>query len=128
MEATGSLIVVRLACRRVPGRHAAARDPRRWRAPMSWVLALALVSLSVLVGAATPAAAAPACSSVEVAAGSWLGGAGVDVRSNSSDQGTGSSCAGLSTANPSAQDGYGWQCVELAARLYAVKGWGRVFA
>src|SRR5450631_983143 len=95
---------------------------------MSWVLTLAMVCLAVLVGAATPAAAAPACSAVEVAPGAWLGGAGVTVHSNGANQGSGSSCAGLSTSNPGVQDGYGWQCVELAARLYAVKGWGRVYA
>jgi CHAP domain len=95
---------------------------------MSGVLALAIVPLSVMVGTATPAAAAPVCSAVEVAAGAWLGGTGVTVHSNGPDQGTGSSCAAVKTANPSVQDGYGWQCVELATRLYAVKGWGRVFA
>jgi CHAP domain len=94
---------------------------------MSWVLAVATVSLSVLVGTATPAAAA-ACSAVEVAADAWLGGAGVVVHSNGSDQGTGKSCTRLSSSDPGAQDGYGWQCVELATRLYAVKGWGSVYA
>ena len=119
---------MRLGCRRVAGGLAVAPDSRHWSTPRSWALALAIVSLGVLVGTATPAAAAPACSSVEVAAGSWLGGAGVDVHSNGSNQGTGKSCVRLSTGNPSAQDGYGWQCVELAARLYAVKGWGSVRA
>jgi hypothetical protein len=89
---------------------------------------LAILPLAVLVGTAPPAAAAQACSTAQVAAGSWLGGTGVDVRSNGSDLGTGYSCASFSTSNPSVQDGYGWQCVELAARLYAVKGWGRVYA
>src|SRR5450631_2489885 len=73
-------------------------------------------------------AAAQACSQVLVAPSSWLGGAGIAVHSNGAATGTGNSCAGLSTSNPSAQNGYGWQCVELAARLYAVKGWGRVYA
>ena len=82
----------------------------------------------MLVGTAPPAAAAQTCSTAQVAARSWLGGTGVDVRSNGSDLGTGYSCASFSTSNPSVQDGYGWQCVELAARLYAVKGWGRVYA
>ena len=93
---------------------------------------------AVMVGPSTPtpsmvrpstvAAAAQACSQVLVASNSWLGGAGVAVHSNGNDMGTGYSCAGFSTSNPSAQNGYGWQCVELAARLYAVKGWGRVYA
>src|SRR5450631_3199615 len=94
---------------------------------MSWALALATVSVSVLVRTANPAAAA-VCSAVEVAAGSWLGGGGVVVHSNGSDQGTGNSCTRLSSGDPSALDGYGWQCVELATRLYAVKGWGSVHA
>jgi CHAP domain len=94
---------------------------------MSWVLILTMVSLGMLV--ATPASAeAATCSAVEVAAGSWLGGAGVLVHSNGVDQGTGNSCAGLSGATPRMQEGYGWQCVELAARLYAVNGWGAVYA
>jgi hypothetical protein len=118
---------VRLACPGVADALAVSPHPRRWSTLISGVLTVAIVSLAVLVGTATPAAAA-ACSAVELAAGSWLGGAGVVVHSNGSDQGTGSSCAGLSIANPSAQYGYGWQCVELAARLYAVKGWGRVYA
>ena len=80
-----------------------------------------------MVGPSNPIAA-QACSLVQVAGRSWLGGAGVDVRSNGIDLGTGYSCAGLSTSNPTVQNGYGWQCVELAARLYAVKGWGRVYA
>ena len=74
-----------------------------------------------MVGPSNPIAA-QACSLVQVAGRSWLGGAGVDVRSNGIDLGTGYSCAGLSTSNPTVQNGYGWQCVELAARLYAVKG------
>jgi hypothetical protein len=81
-----------------------------------------------MVRSSAIAAAALACSQVLVAPGSWLGGAGVAVHSNGADTGTGNSCAGLSTSNPSVQNGYGWQCVELAARLYAVKGWGRVYA
>jgi hypothetical protein len=80
-----------------------------------------------MVGGPTPAAA-QACSFVQVSGRSWLSGAGVDVHSNGPNLGTGYSCAGLSTSNPAAQNGYGWQCVELAARLYAVKGWGRVYA
>ena len=94
---------------------------------MSWVLILTIASLGTLVATQAPAEAAT-CSAVEVAAGSWLGGAGVVVHSNGVDQGTGNSCAGLSGATPRMQEGFGWQCVELAARLYAVNGWGAVYA
>src|SRR5674476_726887 len=117
-----------LTCRKATGRPVVAPDSRRWRTCISSVLTVTIVSLAVLVGAASPAAAAAACSAVQVAAGSWLGGTGVDAHSNGSNQGTGNSCAGFSTADPRVQEGYGWQCVELAARLYAVKGWGRVYA
>jgi len=118
---------VGLTCRKATGRPVVAPDSRRWRTCISSVLTVTIVSLAVLVGTASPAAAA-ACSAVQVAAGSWLGGTGVDAHSNGSGQGTGNSCAGFSTADPRVQEGYGWQCVELAARLYAVKGWGRVYA
>ena len=117
-----------LTCRKATGRPVVAPDSRRWRTCISSVLTMTIVSLAVLVGTASPAAAAATCSAVEVAAGSWLGGTGVDAHSNGSNQGTGNSCAGFSTADPRVQEGYGWQCVELAARLYAVKGWGRVYA
>ena len=50
---------------------------------------------------------------------SWLGGAGIAVHSNGDDMGTAYSCAGLSTSNPSAQNGYGWQCVEPCPFLVA---------
>jgi hypothetical protein len=73
-------------------------------------------------------AAAPACGTVLVSGGSWLSGRGVAVHSNGTSQTTGNSCAGFSTSSPSTQDGYGWQCIELATRLYAVRGWGSVYA
>lgn len=69
--------------------------------------------------------AAPACGTVLLAGSGWLGGGGVDVHSNGATQG-GSSCAGSSYANYAVQAGGGWQCVELATRLYYVKGWGHV--
>jgi len=73
------------------------------------------------------AATAQACGTVLVSGAQWLGGAGVDVHSNGWAQSTGSSCASsYSTSSPSVQDGWAWQCVELPARLYAVKGWGTV--
>jgi hypothetical protein len=59
------------------------------------------------------------CGTVLIASSAWLGGQGVDVKSN----GTGwiGSCKGGS-AN------WGWQCVDLAYRLYAKFGWGRIYA
>ena len=144
---------------KVAGGMPVAAGRRRRSISITWVLALAMISLAGLVGTAPPAvagqggpsipapvmvgpsttpasmvrpstvaAAAQACSAVQVTAASWLGGYGVDVHSNGANQGTGYSCAGFSVSNASLQNGYGWQCVELAARLYAVKGWGRVYA
>ncbi|MDP3971735.1 MAG: CHAP domain-containing protein, partial [Candidatus Nanopelagicales bacterium] len=67
------------------------------------------------------------CGAVVLSGGAWLSGGGVDVHSNGATQG-GRSCGVLSVANRALQNGYGWQCVELAARLYHVKGWGIVYA
>jgi|GEM_PF-2021188 len=128
VDTKGRETTVRCANRNVAGSLAVAPASRRWRSFLSWALALSIAVLGALVDAATPAAAAQACSAVQVSGGSWLGAAGVDVHSNGIYQTTGNSCAGWSTANPGAQDGYGWQCVELATRLYAVKGWGSVRA
>jgi hypothetical protein len=84
------------------------------------------VQLDAARVAATGAGQAPACGSVILSGGSWLGGAGVDVHSNGEYQGKAVDCGSDSTTNPSVQDGNAWQCVELAARLYYVKGWGAV--
>ena len=91
------------------------------------LLIAATVSTLAVATSRTPASAA-SCGQVLVPASGWLGGGGVDARSNGSYQGSGNSCGGWSTGNPSVQNGYGWQCVELAARLYHVKGWGTVRA
>lgn len=89
-------------------------------------LGVAVAVPTEAVGAASAASrAAPRCGTVLVAGSSWLGGTGVDVRSNGATQG-GRSCAGSSYANYAVQAGGGWQCVELATRLYYVKGWGAV--
>ena len=72
--------------------------------------------------------ATPACGEVLIKGSQWLQGDGVDVRSNGANTFTGVSCNGVSVSNPVAQYGYGFQCVELAARLYRVRNWGTVFA
>jgi len=78
----------------------------------------------LLVGRATTS---QPCGTVILPGSSWLGGGGADVKSNGATQG-GRSCGTLSVADRSVQNGYGWQCVELAARLYHAKGWGIVYA
>lgn len=72
--------------------------------------------------------ATPLCGEVLIKGSQWLQGDGVDVRSNGANTFTGVSCGGVSVSNPVAQYGYGFQCVELAARLYRVRNWGTVFA
>src|SRR6266511_2812325 len=68
------------------------------------------------------------CGDVQVAGKDWLGGQGVDVRSNGAYQTKSTSCAYDDRevydlkANPPIY-GFGWQCVELVNRLYATKGW-----
>ncbi len=72
-------------------------------------------------------AKAASCGDVLVSGSSWAGGNGVDVHSNGPDEGTINSCAGdnavrdLHAAPP--QYGLGWQCVELAIRMYVTQGW-----
>src|SRR3990167_8952163 len=62
----------------------------------------------------------------------WLGGYGVDVRSNGAYQTTGTSCKDNVNetfniyADPP-QYGFGWKCVELVGRLYATRGWAEGF-
>ena len=79
------------------------------------------------VAAASPAAAAAGvapgtCGSALLAGSAWLGGQGVDVKSNGPDQGTGTSCGGTNTVN-GIKTGSEWQCVERANRLYVTRGW-----
>lgn len=117
----------------------AVRQTLRWRGV--WAAAAIFASVSMV----SPAVAEPSpaeapgellvprastsqpCGAVLLSGGAWLGGRGVDVHSNGATQG-GRSCGVLSVANRALQNGYGWQCVELAARLYHAKGWGIVYA
>ncbi len=67
------------------------------------------------------------CGTAILSGSDWAGGQGVDVRSNGDKQTTGNNCKpGLNVydiyANPP-QWGGGWQCVELAARLYKTRNW-----
>src|SRR5438046_2994741 len=70
-------------------------------------------------GGAAPASAA-ACDEILVPGSAWMGGTGVDVRSNGPYTGTEASCRPMVTDLAAAvpQWGYGWQCVELVNRLY----------
>jgi CHAP domain len=90
----------------------------------------------------TPARSAPGmtpgvCGSVLLPAAGWLGGKGVDVKSNGVDQGTGKQCSRALSTVGGVIAGQRWQCVELVNRLYLTRGWirsawigdgGRLFA
>ena len=100
---------------------------------MRRVLSSALLLTSLFTGVTTVtlvevAQAAPTCGDVLIKGSQWLQGDGVDVKSNGANTFTGVSCNGVSVSNPTVQYGYGFQCVELAARLYRVRNWGTVFA
>ena len=87
------------------------------------ILALGLTTGGVVV-ASTPAWAA-SCGDTLLAAGSWLGGGGVNVYSNAQGgQSWGyNNCGGTDDYVNGADAGGEWQCVELVNRLYLTKGW-----
>ena len=100
---------------------------------MRRLLSMTLLVSGIVVGASSAvhvsrAVAQTDCGTVLLRGANWLQGGGVDDRSNGANQYTGVSCGGVSIGSPQVQYGYGWQCVELAARLYRVMNWGRVFA
>lgn len=99
------------------------------RALRSVLVGVLLAAMSVFAGPGLPAnAATNACGATLLSGRSWLGGFGVDVKSNGTRQESGESCAGRSVSTPGVQFGEGWQCVELAQRLYRVRGWyGTIF-
>jgi hypothetical protein len=98
------------------------------RVVFSALLITSFFTLSTSTTVVTPVRAATTCGEVLIKGSSWLQGNGVDVRSNGANTFTGVSCNGVSVSTPLQQYGYGFQCVELAARLYRVRNWGTVFA
>ncbi|MBU6233571.1 MAG: CHAP domain-containing protein [Acidobacteria bacterium] len=98
------------------------------RVLFSALLVTSFFTLSTSTTLLAPVRAATACGEVLIKGTSWLQGNGVDVRSNGANTFTGVSCNGVSVSTPLQQYGYGFQCVELAARLYRVRNWGTVFA
>lgn len=95
------------------------------RRTLSLLAAVALLVGGSLLGAPAAQAAAPPCDTIQVAGGDWADGNGVDVRSNGLHQTTGDSCRAQINdlnANPP-QYGLGWQCVELAQRMYNARKW-----
>ena len=83
----------------------------------SVIVLVALVTVTTGIGAhRVDAGTSSGCGSVLIPAGQWLQGNGVDVYSNGAG-----SCSGGSA-------GFGFQCVDLAYRLYKKLGWGTVHA
>lgn len=62
------------------------------------------------------------CGTVLLAGSAWLGGHGVDVRSNGPHQGTGTACGGTNYVG-GVPTGRKWQCAELVNRLYLSREW-----
>lgn len=93
--------------------------------PCLLVLLAAGSVLALLPGSARPASrtAPGACGSILLAGTSWLGGTGVDVKSNGIDQGTGKQCSPALSKVGAVTAGERWQCVELVNRLYLTRGW-----
>lgn len=94
----------------------------------SLALGIGLASGAVLsAGAASAKAAGSApstvCGAVLVAKTSWLGGNGVDVRSNGTSEGSSSDCSSKSSLVNGVLAGRRWQCTELINRLYLTRGW-----
>ena len=74
---------------------------------------------------ATQNAAADFCGAVLLSGSGWLGGNGVNVKSNYPNQGIsngGVSCGGDNYVD-GVLSGNEWECVELVNRLYLTKGW-----
>jgi len=102
-----------------------ARRARALKTTTAAVGVLAVALFGVAVTAAPASASFPSCGAVTLSGSSWLGGQGVDVHSNGVNTNTGVSCGSAVynlNASPS-QMGQGWQCVELAQRLYDTRGW-----
>ena len=86
------------------------------------VCGVSAVMLAANAATAAPAVTPGACGRVLLAGSGWLGGQGVDVKSNGPDQGTGNSCGGTNVVD-GVKTGLEWQCVELVNRLYVSRGW-----
>ncbi len=87
-------------------------------------LAMGTLLIQPAAAASSPTASAASCGSVLLAGSAWLGGLGVDVKSNGADQGTGTSCGGSAVNSVNGvKTGYEWQCTELVNRLYVTRGW-----
>lgn len=99
---------------------------------MAIAAAIATVGVSLAAGGAAAAqstssgsSAVPpkACGQVFIVGTKWLGGHGVNVRSNGSSEGTGNDCSSATSYFDDVVAGRSWQCAELVNRLYLYRGW-----
>jgi hypothetical protein len=97
----------------------------RFVAVLAAVLVPGSLGLMVRAPAAPAASAIPpgGCGDVLLAGASWLGGGGVDVHSNGTNEGSGASCSTTISRVNNVVAGSEWQCVELVNRLYLKRGW-----
>lgn len=96
---------------------------------MGFAAAAATIGVSVASGEAATASsasyAAPpkSCGQVFITGTKWLGGHGVNVRSNGAAEGTGGDCSSATSYFNGVVAGRSWQCAELVNRLYLYRGW-----
>src|SRR5215469_14069798 len=77
---------------------------------------------SIMLAVAVSRGPAGSCGNVLLAGSAWLGGQGVNVKSNGYHQGSGVSCGGTNHVH-GVTTGSEWQCTELVNRLYVTRGW-----
>lgn len=92
--------------------------------PLVLLTTASVIATGFALVSAADAQAAKECGRVLVPGSDWLAGQGVDVKKNVRK--ADGICDGRSYSNPAVQYGNGWDCYELAARLYKVKGWGQI--
>ena len=93
-------------------------------AAVGTALSIGIMSaLPLPVASAAPSVNPGSCGSVLLAGSAWLGGHGVDVKSNGVDEGLGSDCSTAHSSVNKVPAGEEWQCPELVNRLYLTQGW-----
>ncbi len=93
-------------------------------AAVGTALSIGIMSaLPLPVASAAPSVNPGSCGSVLLAGSAWLGGRGVNVKSNGADEGLGSDCSSAHSYVNGVLAGDEWQCPELVSRLYLSQGW-----
>lgn len=87
-------------------------------------LGITVAASGSAVAVASPSAVPPKpCGQPFIVASHWLGGHGVNVRSNGSAEGTSNDCSSATSYVNGVVAGRSWQCAELVNRLYLSRGW-----